>query len=577
MLRALAILAAAAAATAHPMWTRVGRAPSTEVVDFTVATPMTNEAQLLRFVDEVSDPTSPNYGKFLSKDEVNAMTATPRWMSNAVLVWLHQHGHSCTPRSDSIKCRGTVANVERMLSTRLNSYKHTKSGDLVHRVDGDYTFPAEMVGKVEFISGLHGFPVEHLGRAHFRRDSQGRKLQAQQYVVPETISNLYGLKGASGSASVTQAAAEFQDYPAFATSDLTTFIQQTAVPSFSIAKTIGPFDQSNPQPESTLDVQYLGAVGTGNTNWYWTEAGWMFEFSQDLLNAGASGSPNIISMSYGWSEADQCQISPSSGPCQAGGSAAFVTRTNSEFAKVAATGITLLASSGDSGAHGRTDPLCQNAVLSPTYPAASPYVLAVGATMISSASAQTGGSSPFCQSNTCLTGGTEIVCSPAQGALIASGGGFSNVAPRPAYQDAQVAAFLKSNGVPPTGDYNSTGRGYPDVAALGHSYYIELSGEAMAVDGTSCSSPVFAGVVGLLAAKKGGPLGHVAPLLYKIYEKDNSAFTDITSGNNFCTETTCDCTDGYTAVKGWDAASGLGTPVFPKMVSAMQAILAARK
>merc|ERR1712146_209133 len=58
-------------------------------------------------------------------------------------------------------------------------------------------------------------------------------------------------------------------------------------------------------------------------------------------------------------------------------------------------------------------------------------------------------------------------------------------------------------------------------------YYIQLNGEAMAVDGTSCSAPVFSGVLGLLAAKKGGKLGHVAPLLYKIYEADNSAFNDV--------------------------------------------------
>jgi hypothetical protein len=48
MLRVLAVLAAAAAVTAHPMWTRMGRAPGSEVVDFTVATPMSNQDRLER-------------------------------------------------------------------------------------------------------------------------------------------------------------------------------------------------------------------------------------------------------------------------------------------------------------------------------------------------------------------------------------------------------------------------------------------------------------------------------------------------------------------------------------------------
>ncbi|KAA0150803.1 hypothetical protein FNF31_06951 [Cafeteria roenbergensis] len=569
MLRIVAALAALAAATASPMWEKVSRAPKFETIDFTVATPISNAEGLQAAFDAVSNPGSSKYGMFMTKAEINEMTATPGWMKNEVLTWLQSHGHSCSARSDSIKCRGSVGAVEKMLSARMHTYQHSKTGDLVHQLDGSYTFPASMEGKIDFVSGLQGFPAEHLGRA--------RKVGAgEQFTVPETLVSTYNLQGAKGSSSITQAAAEFQGYPAYAQDDLTTFIQQTAIPTFSIAKKIGPFNGNEPQPESTLDVQYLGAVGGGNTNWYWTEQGWMFEFAQDLMNAGESGTPDIISMSYGWDEEDQCQISPSAPPCAGGGvagSKAFVTRVNSEFAKVGLNGITLAASSGDSGAHGRTDPMCQNPVTSPAYPAASPNVLAVGATQFSAASIKTGGSSPFCKSNTCKMGGDEIVCSTKTGALIVSGGGFSNVASTPSYQSSQVSAYISGSGVPAAGDFNATGRGYPDVAALGHAYYIQLNGEAMAVDGTSCSAPVFSGVLGLLAAKKGGKLGHVAPLLYKIYEADNSAFNDVTQGDNFCTESSCDCTTGFKATKGWDATTGLGTPNFPKLAAGMAKVL----
>jgi hypothetical protein len=43
------------------------------------------------------------------------------------------------------------------------------------------------------------------------------------------------------------------------------------------------------------------------------------------------------------------------------GSAIFVNAVNQLFAKAAARGVTLVAASGDSGAHGRTDPSCTGA------------------------------------------------------------------------------------------------------------------------------------------------------------------------------------------------------------------------
>lgn len=45
-----------------------------------------------------------------------------------------------------------------------------------------------------------------------------------------------------------------------------TFAQQSATNDYTIPQTniIGPFS-ADPEAESTLDVQYLGAVGQGNT------------------------------------------------------------------------------------------------------------------------------------------------------------------------------------------------------------------------------------------------------------------------------------------------------------------------
>jgi subtilase family serine protease len=59
----------------------------------------------------------------------------------------------------------------------------------------------------------------------------------------------------------------------------------------------------------------------------------------------------------------------------------------------------MLAASGDSGAHGRTDESCLfDSKMHPDYPAASPYVTAVGGTQFNYDSMLTtaGASSPIC-------------------------------------------------------------------------------------------------------------------------------------------------------------------------------------
>ena len=48
-----------------------------------------------------------------------------------------------------------------------------------------------------------------------------------------------------------------------------------------------------------------------------------------------------------------------------------------------------------------------------------------------------------------------------------SGGGFSNYFPQPSYQVDVVQSYIKSLGNEYAGLYNTSGRGYPDVAAQG--------------------------------------------------------------------------------------------------------------
>jgi tripeptidyl-peptidase-1 len=284
-----------------------------------------------------------------------------------------------------------------------------------------------------------------------------------------------------------------------------------------------------------------------------------------------------------------------------------VRRANAELLKLAARGVSVLASSGDGGAPGELNADCSRdagppeLALSPDFPAASPYVLSVGATMLAPPVAlldpKSAGIPAPCRKTGLFSkkplpcaagapGSAETVASFAGGARITSGGGFSAVSAQPAWQKSAVAAYLARNAsaavsasaaaaaasaLPPAAAFNASNRAYPDVAALGKDFlvFVKDTGEGNKgwnyVDGTSASSPVWAGLITLLndarAAVGKGRLGFLPPLLYAFAATQSGGFHDVTTGDNRCTRSAC-CKYGFPAAPGWDASTGLGTPNF---------------
>jgi hypothetical protein len=104
--------------------------------------------------------------------------------------------------------------------------------------------------------------------------------------------------------------------------------------------------------------------------------------------------------------------------------------------------------------------------------------------MFSSASTLANPLPPFCLKDrvTCAGSGIEVVCQVPDSSII-SGGGFSNVAPAPSWQTGQIKSYLaNSTMIPPANDFNSSGRAYPDIAALAHNFMI-VKGHPRGVDG----------------------------------------------------------------------------------------------
>ena len=110
--------------------------------------------------------------------------------------------------------------------------------------------------------------------------------------------------------------------------------------------------------------------------------------------------------------------------------------------------------------------------------------------------------------------------------------------------------------------FNKNGRVYPDVFTIRHICAIVVQESTEYVDGTSCSSPVEAGLLVVLHAQMGvKQLVLVASLLYTAYQQDKTTFRDIMKGFSGCTEEQCfGAKYGFRAVVGYDICSGMDTP-----------------
>ena len=312
--------------------------------------------------------------------------------------------------------------------------------------------------------------------------------------------------------------------------------------------------------ETQLDLQMMSQTAENVDIWFWDANAWLYSFVVEFMNSEKV--PNVLSMSWGWAEKAQCDITT----CVNITSKQYVDRVNIEYAKLGLRGITIVVASGDAGAAGRTNELCDNNQINPVFPGGSPFVTSVGATFVKpNNKIQKKWKSKLCKQYGCTHGSVQLPTN-FNDTQWTSGGGFSNYSLRPHWQNSQVKTYFDS-GIYLPSNCSKLGRGYPDVTVVGHNCPIIMNGYLTSGDGTSCSSPIFASMITLLndyQKGRGKPrLGFVNPLLYKML----NTFTDITMGNNYCTEYQCCSREyGYTATKGWDPVTGLGSPNLGKMI-----------
>uniref|UniRef100_A0A7M4G1Y4 Tripeptidyl-peptidase 1 n=1 Tax=Crocodylus porosus TaxID=8502 RepID=A0A7M4G1Y4_CROPO len=521
-------------------WIPAGRVAPTQLLVLTLALRQSHTARLAQLADGVSDPGSLLYGKFLSLEQLRELVRPSPVTLAAVHEWLQGAGVTDCRSVATLDFLECVITAERLLpGARFHRYVSGPSS--VVRSPTPYAVPAKLAEHLDFVGGLHRFP-----------SAPGAQSQQGGFhlgVTPSVLRKRYNLtkEDIGALSNNSQACAQFLEQY-FHQADLAEFMQLFGR-SFGhrscVDRVVGQQGQGRAGLEASLDVEYIMSAGANISTWVFSNPGrhetqepflaWL------LLLSNMSALPWVHSVSYGDDEDSL--------------SGAYLQRVNAEFQKAAVRGLTVLFASGDEGAGCRKSPGGAHA-FRPSFPASSPYVTTVGGTAFKN---------PFLVSLEV----TDYI----------SGGGFSNVFPRPDYQAAAVKKFLQSAPkLPPSSYYNSSGRAYPDLAALSDNYWVVSNRIPLPwVSGTSASTPVVAGIVALIndrRLQRGLPaLGFLNPVLYKLQEKGpTAALFDVTQGCHLsCLDAVVEG-QGFCAGPSWDPVTGWGTPNYPQL---LQALLAA--
>ncbi|TFK52035.1 subtilisin-like protein [Heliocybe sulcata] len=583
MLRTLVLALAAASVWAKPLlekrwddlevkhawvetprgWTYQQPAPKDSRMEMRIGLKQDKIDQLITSLYEVSDPDHERYGQHLSKEQVEELVKPHPDSVDVVEEWLEHHGVQVadTHRSaggDWIKLIVTVDQAERMLGTKYNVYQHDGTYDTVVRTLS-YSLPSVLHEHIQVITPTTYFGTIKSMKATSFRETDLPTVDADDFqnelgslatvpsscgstITPSCLRTLYNTSSYTPQATSTNKLGVSGYLNEYAThSDLRTFLQRfrsdASSANFSVLQINGGGDdQSDPGTEANLDIQYTEAISYPTPNIYYSTGG-SPPFNSDSQTTSNTNEPYLNWLNYILNQTSIPQtFTTSYGDDEQTVPLDYATSVCNLFAQLGARGSSILFSSGDFGVGGgecTTNDGTNTVKFQPIFPASCPYVTSVGGT---------------------YKVNPEV-------AVDFSSGGFSNYFAQPTYQASAVSGFLSSLGSSYSGLYNSSGRGFPDVAAQGRNFQIVVDGSTGGVSGTSASSPTFAGIIALLndyrIASGKAPLGFLNPWLYST---GVNGLNDITSGSN----PGCN-TNGFDATTGWDPVTGLGTPDFGKL------------
>lgn len=518
----------------------------------------TQTTALNRFLLAAHDRASPQSNRWMTPQDFEQHFGVAANDLTKITTWLTAQGFTINDiplGNRAIIFSGTVAQVRATFHTEIHRY--LVSGKYHFSNTSEPQIPAALASVVDGVVSLNNFHSQPLHtRAALAPDYTAG---GAHYLAAADFQTIYNLKplyagGINGSgktiAILGRSNVTVSDIQQFRTS-----MNLSANTPQIIINGSDPGLVAGDQGESDLDLEWAGAVAPAATIKFITSASTSSTDGIDLSAqyAVSNNVADVISLSYG-----QCESSL--------GTTALNYISNL-WQQAAALGITVLVSSGDSGAAG-----CDTASASSASQGrginglcSSPYSTCVGGTQFS----DTANPSLYWSSTTNSTDQSSVLSyipevvwneSAANGGtgLWSTGGGASIRFAKPSWQTTP--------GVPADGK-----RDVPDVAltASSHDGYLVYSSDnstqtqtLYVFGGTSASAPAFAGIVALVNQKTGYRQGNANPTLYGLASRQASNgtpayFHTVTSGNNSVPGVT-----GFTASTStpyFNQASGLGS------------------
>ncbi len=424
------------------------------------------------------------------------------------------------PARRTVLLRGRVAAFVKAFNAQL--YHASISGGVYRVRSGPLDVPAELENVVEGIFGLDNRPQ---AKPHFRRHVHPRATSIS-YTTLEVAQAYDFPAGANGAG---QAIGIIELGGGYTAQDLSAYfgVLNISVPSVTAIPVDGASnsptgDPDGPDGEVQLDIEVAGSIApSAKIGVYFapnTDQGFIDAVTTAVHDANLN--PSIISISWGGAENTWTEQARDS--------------LNSACEDASIMGVTIFVASGDGGA---TDGSADGS-LEVDFPSSSPFVTGCGGTKLILQGASIG---------------SETVWNELSSDEGASGGGVSEAFPLPSFQ---------ANAGVPLAPNKFKGRGVPDVsgdADPASGYQVVVDGASTVIGGTSAVAPLWAGLVARINPSLGKPVGYLNPLIYG--PREAATFHDITSGNN----------DGYSAGKGWDACTGLGSPDGAALLAALAA------
>ncbi|KAH9052956.1 subtilisin-like protein [Lactarius deliciosus] len=536
-------------------WESIGQPPVGTTIDLCFALKPHREHALTDVIYEVSNPKHPKYGAYLSKDQVVKLVAPHPHTLNLVEAWLAHHG---VPTSNVSTSHGgnwltvtgmPVSKANDLLGASYQLYRYAGTNETILRTVG-YALPTALHVHVQTVAPTtyFGSPLTPRKRPHGHRGRAAAAVSARDDIVtPAFLRWLYN--------SVTYQPAATEQNMIEITGFLGEYVGDEDLEEFMrlfrpdandatflvIDINDSGYDSDKPGDEANLNMQYTQGIAWPTPHVFYSIGGVPLSvpgiFPPDSFTLVNNNEPYLEWLDVMMKLEDVPQtITTSYGGEEQTFPPDYAESLCELFKQLGARGVSILFASGDEGVG---DGDCKKndgsgvVRFQPVFPATCPWVTSIGGT-------------------------TEY---PEVAAPLSSGG-FSNLFARPVYQADAVPGFLQQLGNQHSGLYNASSRGFPDVAAQALGFVIVLNDDVEIMEGTSCSTPVVAGLISLLndyqLSMNRPVLGFLNPWLYGTASQ---GFNDITSGSN----PGCN-TDGFSAVPGWDPVTGLGTPDFQRLL-----------